>query len=52
MEELTEEQMLEMSLDELQLMIEGMNKGKLIDTEEFNNFQYIDPRVVNNIDEL
>jgi uncharacterized protein (UPF0305 family) len=41
LEEITEEQMNGMSLDELQEIIETMNKGKQIDNQEFEAFQVL-----------
>ncbi len=47
MEDLTEEQMENMSLDELQEVIETMNKGKQIDNQEFENFQVLLEKDIN-----
>ncbi len=45
--DLTEEQMEAMSLDELQEVIETMNKGKQIDNQEFENFQVLLEKDIN-----
>lgn len=41
MKELSEEQMNDMSLDELQEVIETMNKGKQIENDQFEAFQVL-----------
>ncbi len=50
MEELTEEQMETMSLEDLQLAIETMNKGKQIENKEFENFEVLLHKDINIIE--
>lgn len=47
MKELSEEQMNNMSLDELQEVIETMNKGKQIDNKQFEAFQVLLEKDIN-----
>lgn len=47
MKELSEEQMENMSLDELQEVIETMNKGKQIENDQFEAFQVLLEKDIN-----